>query len=813
MEDIVSELNRAHLDLKKHATEMKKKDKLISEMREHVLEVKTMLKKLAGKCHALEYANNSQHMELEETQTEIKHLEEELFLAKEAKSAMEKQRENIVSANILLSQKAHEEGSSDSDSAHEKSSVGMSNHQQEALSVVNNNMIAGEQSIIEGETPQIDMVTRVVFEELLHDFDQLQGDYDVQAERLEELEVQLHEDQARREGDVPEQDRGEVDMDLSIEGVHMTPKELHESYLRQQTEHEDSMKDMTISLRIKDKMIDDQNNAIRRLKERHREDETRVQETITLLEDDNEEIRNDLMQLEEQLDQSREQEKHCLKELQDMEQDRNAYQDKCKMNANEEIKPYRAAIQEKDDALERARIELASICEVVAEMQSQGLKKDHELKQFKKKLENVSEEVLKETNKYMKEKTAKAHLLKDVQKMRSEISQSRINKEDVIKDLKKSLKSKKILLLESHEKILHMEQLFGTFQQLAATLSAPPLTSRHVPSQLPQQQQQLQPPGSRPVSMIQGNYSLPIPSHLLLTEGALAHTIEKYNDANKGLKESISDMSVVSSDSDNDDQQNYNENLHNRHVHNTTRQKPKNTSKRRHKSPAASGKPLNKMPAAAKSAKPILQSKSPDRSNIPSTKKQQNPFLHQTNTNPDGSLAIFLPHSELPSSSHRHSAGRSYTDVELSATNSATILELSRSDDDDSSFRSALQHQQGTLFSARDEDENDEKDNVSSVNSNQQLIANSDWYDTNEGNRIQDGNAENGHDDGRSRRGDEEKHMGAGAESRDEQHDRNNNARKDYYFEDDNAATTPSGMSFHDQFYERYHDDDNVPIT
>ena len=113
---------------------------------------------------------------------------------------------------------------------------------------------------------------------------------------------------------------------------------------------------------------------------------------------------------------------------------------------------------------------------------------------------------------------------------------------------------------------------------------------------------------------------------------------------------------------------------------------------------------------------------------------------------------------------------------------------------------------------ARDEHENDEKDNVSSVNSNQQLIANSDWYDTNEGNRIQDGNAENGHDDGRSRRGDEEKHMGAGAESRDEQNDRNNNARKDY-FEDDNAATTPSGMSFHDQFYERYHDDDNVPIT
>lgn len=673
--NVVSELERARLDIRKHISEALKKDKLISEMREHVLEVKTMLKKLADKCHALEYANKTQHLDIIEAHAELKRLECELTAANEAKSALEKQQDSIVSAGILLSQK-NLDSSSDSGSMHSNQQQDSSNRKYSSGDkkmdggVVSPSVECEKEGEHEGgdrdEHRQDnrmqhaeDMVSRVMFEELIQDFDQLQGDYDMQAQRLHELESQLHEQSLTQEEEEHEKEKereGEgQDNELLIDGLYMTPKEIHAAYLHQKTEHDEQLKDMTVSLRIKDKMIDDQNNAIRRLKERHRDDESRVQETITLLEDENEEIRNELVQLEEQLEQSREQEKHCLNELRAMEQDRKAYQDKCKQQANEEIKPYRIAIQDKDDALEKARTELTSICDVVAEMQAQGLKKDQELKHLKKKVETISEEVGIETKKYLKEKAAKANLLKDVQKMRAEISQSLINKEDIIKDLKKSLKNKKILLLEAHEKILHMEQLFGTFQQLAATLSTPSF-NRHAPTQPHHPHQHShQRNASRPVSIVKGEYSLPVPSHLMLTKGALAQTIENYNNSNKELKESISDMSVVSSDSDGS---NKNDNKNDIEDENFIR---------RH------------------------ESKSPDRSHISSHQKKKHHMSHPYSPSPpantDGfSLAMHRPDSaslHFSSSSppsRQHVAGRSYTDLELSATNSANILASGMSD-------------------------------------------------------------------------------------------------------------------------------------
>jgi ABC-type phosphate transport system auxiliary subunit len=81
-----SELERLRLDLKKNQSDMKKKDILISEMREHVLEVKTMLKKLADKCRSLEYVNETQHCDLLDAQSEISRLEDELSAAVELKN-------------------------------------------------------------------------------------------------------------------------------------------------------------------------------------------------------------------------------------------------------------------------------------------------------------------------------------------------------------------------------------------------------------------------------------------------------------------------------------------------------------------------------------------------------------------------------------------------------------------------------------------------------------------------------------------------------------------------------------------------------
>lgn len=635
-----SELERLRLDLKKNQSDMKKKDILISEMREHVLEVKTMLKKLADKCRSLEYVNETQHCDLLDAQSEISRLEDELSAAVELKNESVDHPDNIVSANILACQNSQDSENSSPDNEPHLTPMRHKVDTDEPKDDDANKTLTG----IEGDNE----VSRQVFDELLSDYEQLQRDYDVQTERLHELETHLHDASASKHD-------GELDdtLMLSVDGFPMSTKELHDTFLNKRTEYEESLKDMTVSLRIKDKMIDDQNNAIRRLKERHREDESRVQETISILEEENEEIRNELLQLEEQLDQSRQQEKHCLKEIRTFEEERQRFQDECKAAASDDIKRYRSAIQEKDNALEKVRQELTSICEVVSDMKSKGCKKDNEIKHLRKEIEVISKETEKETNKYLTEKSAKDRLLKDVQKMRSEISQSLINKENTIKDLKKSLKNKKVLLLESHEKISHMEQLFGTFQQLAATISAPSKAS------------------TKHATLSRGDYSLHVPSHLLLNEGALAQTIEKYSDANKRLKESISDMSVVSSDSENeisDTEENENNDNYQDRDNEKSRQP---TDKHKNKTSSGGRHHTTKHSSSRLHAKPILQSKSPDRSKIPKRVKK-------ISGNQDGPLGIDLP---ATLSSPRHIAGRSYTDIELSTTNSANILELSKSDD------------------------------------------------------------------------------------------------------------------------------------
>jgi hypothetical protein len=677
--DAESQLERARLDLKKHHADMKKKDKLIADMREHVLEVKNMLKKLAEKCRSLEYVNDSQHKDLLEAQEDNLRLKDELLAADKKERAIDQQRDSVVSASILHAQNSQEKSESESEGRHVSRKEGLASGIGIDDSLAIDKSVELPEQDHDGDGGDGEVVSRQMFEELLRDFDHVQRDYDVQAERVADLDLQIHELEEALERE-KEANRDHDDTTttnlLSVDGTDMSPDALREAYLNQKQEHDESMKNVTISLRIKDKMIDDQNNAIKSLKERHRDDESRVQETITTLEDENEDIRQEVLHLEEQLDQSREQEKHCLQELHTLEEERHVFQEECKAAAHEDLKPYRLAIQEKDDALEKARKELSSICEVVADMKSKGVKKDHEIKHLKKEMEVLTAETEKETNKYQKEKTAKAHLLKDVQKMRSEISQSLINKENVIKDLKKSLKSKKILLLESHEKILHMEQLFGTFQQLAATISAP-ANGRQPLSQYQQHAT------SRPVSLAHGDYSLPIPSHLLLNEGELVQTIEKYNNANRGLKESISDMSVVSSDSDDDVSDDAGETMMEQNENNHSSQlkhrkqkpiysHPKHSSIRRDRNKSASSTHSNHVGKS----KPILQSKSPDRSKT----RHKNKKLPGANANEkkEGSLAIHLPESH---SSPRHVAGRSFTDVEISMTNSANILELSKSDD------------------------------------------------------------------------------------------------------------------------------------
>ena len=609
-----SELQRCNLDIKKQNFDIKKKDQLVSEMREHVLEVKSMLKKLADKCRSLEYVNSSQKDDLEEAKTEIKRLEEELSNAHEVNRSLDLQHCDIGSSSIL---------SKKSTSSAESGSpiTGKQRVEQPANNFESSKANHDFKDVQQDEVEDSNMVSRQIFDDLLNDFEQLQAEHEEQSERVALLEGQL-QDVEDELNELKSKRMNDGDLRLSVGNIDMTPQDLREVYLKQKEEHEQAMKDMSVSLRIKEKMIDDQNNAIRCMKERHREDEVRVQETITVLEEENEDLRNELSVLEEQLEQSREQEKRCVRELHSMEENRTEYQKQCKKLADEEIEPYRVAIGEKDDALERARQELSSICDVVADMKAKGAKKDNEIKQLKKEMQILGEEVSKEAEKYRQEKASKAKIYKDVQKMRSEISHSLINKENIIKDLKKSLKSKKILLIESHEKILHMEQLFGTFQQLAANISA--TQSKHMP---PQQ-----------VSLTQGKYSVPVPSHLLLNERALAQTMEKYSDASRSLKESISDMSVISSDSENETHQKNKplphdeNNIFTNNVQNKKQKRPSTISSRRKKSVT---------PVKYKNKAPV----------------------------------------EVSSPPRRDQSRQHFSEVEISLSNSANILELSNNDD------------------------------------------------------------------------------------------------------------------------------------
>ena len=114
----------------------------------------------------------------------------------------------------------------------------------------------------------------------------------------------------------------------------------------------EAQKDLELSVRVKEKLIDDQNASIRRLKDRQREDEERLQVAMRHLEEEVEEMREEVSELERQLEASREDEKIALGRVQELESAQEEAEEELRAAWREEVQQLTSRLSSRDGDIE-----------------------------------------------------------------------------------------------------------------------------------------------------------------------------------------------------------------------------------------------------------------------------------------------------------------------------------------------------------------------------------------------------------------------------------------------------------------------------